>query len=122
VRAYELGVYAFLSAAVFACVRFAEGTQIGEHLLHQSPEAFALRVVEIICCISVSVSAISIPRRPHVFHQGETVDRMFTASALSRFTWSWATPLLNPIALPAPLPCRQTGRQSLMEAIPSGLV
>jgi ABC-type multidrug transport system fused ATPase/permease subunit len=95
VRAYELGVYAFLSAAVFACVRFAEGTQIGEHLLHQSPEAFALRVVEIICCISVSVSAISIPRRPHVFHQGETVDRMFTASALSRFTWSWATPLLN---------------------------
>ncbi|KAL1844357.1 hypothetical protein VTJ49DRAFT_36 [Mycothermus thermophilus] len=94
-RAYNLGIYAFLSAIVHAGVLLAQGTKIAELLLHRSPAAFALRVVEISCSISLAVSALCIPRRPDVFFHGEPVDRMYTVSALNRFTWHWASVLLK---------------------------
>ncbi|KAL2270974.1 hypothetical protein VTJ83DRAFT_345 [Remersonia thermophila] len=95
VRASHLGIYAFLSAAAHAGVLLARGTTIAEPLLHRSPVAFALRVAEIACGISLAVSSLCIPRRPDVFFDGEPVDRMYTVSALSRFTWRWASGLLK---------------------------
>jgi ABC-type multidrug transport system fused ATPase/permease subunit len=95
VRAYKLGIYTFLSAAVFACVLLAQGTTIAEALLHSMPVAFALYVVELVLAISLAISALRIPRRPDVFYQGELVDRMYTEHALSRFTFAWPSDLLK---------------------------
>ncbi|KAK4042218.1 P-loop containing nucleoside triphosphate hydrolase protein [Parachaetomium inaequale] len=95
VRAYSLGLYAFLSAIVLAGILLAQGTKIAEHLLHSAPVAFALRVAELVFSISLALSSLSIPRRPDVFYQDELVDRMHTASAFSRFTFHWPSDLLS---------------------------
>jgi ABC-type multidrug transport system fused ATPase/permease subunit len=95
VRAYSLGIYAFLSAIVLAGILLAQGTKIAEQLLHSAPVAFALRVAELAFSISLALSSFSIPRRPDVFYQDELVDRMFTASAFSRFTFHWTSDLLS---------------------------
>ncbi|KAK4153286.1 P-loop containing nucleoside triphosphate hydrolase protein [Chaetomidium leptoderma] len=95
VRAYSLGIYTFFSAAVLAGVLLAQGTKIGEPLLHSSPVAFALRVVELAFTVCLAISALCIPRRPDVFYKGEPVDRMYTTSAFSRFTFAWPSELLS---------------------------
>jgi ABC-type multidrug transport system fused ATPase/permease subunit len=95
VHAYNLGIYTFFSAIILGGVLLAQGTQIGEPLLRSAPTVFALRVVELASTISLAISALCIPRRPDVFYQGELVDRMYTVSAFSRFTFSWPSSLLN---------------------------
>lgn len=95
VHAYKLGIYAFLSAIILAAMLLVQGTKSGESLLHSAPVAFALCVVELVSSICLAGSAICIPRRPDVFYQGELVDGMYTASAFSRFTFSWPSDLLN---------------------------
>lgn len=52
-------------------------------------------MTELLLSICLAVSGLCIPRRPDVFHQGELVDRMYTASALSRFTFGWPTDILR---------------------------
>ncbi len=95
VHSFNLGIYTFLSATVLAGVLLVQGTEIAQPLLRSSPAAFALRVAELVFSISLAVSALCIPRRPDVFFQGEQVDRMYTASALGRYTFSWPSGLLN---------------------------
>ncbi|KAK4245344.1 P-loop containing nucleoside triphosphate hydrolase protein [Corynascus novoguineensis] len=93
VQAYNLGIYLFFSAALLAGILLSQATTIGGSLLHSAPVSLTLRVVELVSGISLAISALCIPRRPDVFYQGELVDRMRTASAFSRFTWSWASNL-----------------------------
>ncbi|KAK4100650.1 P-loop containing nucleoside triphosphate hydrolase protein [Parathielavia hyrcaniae] len=95
VQAYRLGIYTFFSAIVLGSILLAQGTETAEALLHSAPAAFALRVAELASSVSLAVSALCIPRRPDVFYQGELVDRMYTISALSRFTWGWPSGLLK---------------------------
>ncbi|KAK4129639.1 P-loop containing nucleoside triphosphate hydrolase protein [Parathielavia appendiculata] len=95
VQAYRLGIYTFFSAIVLGGILLAQGTETAERLLKSAPAAFALGVVELVCSVSLAISALCIPRRPDVFYQGELVDRMYTVSAFSRFTWSWPSGLLN---------------------------
>jgi ABC-type multidrug transport system fused ATPase/permease subunit len=95
-QAYDLGIWAFLSAVVLAGFLLVHGSTIGEPLLRSGkPVAFALRVAELVFSASLAVSALCIPRRPEVYYQGELVDRMFTASAFRRFTWGWPNNLLR---------------------------
>ncbi|KAL4899056.1 hypothetical protein BDW74DRAFT_184058 [Aspergillus multicolor] len=42
-----------------------------------------------------TTTSILIPRRPNVYFEGQVVDQELTASAYSRFTYGWATTLLN---------------------------
>ncbi|KAK3300114.1 P-loop containing nucleoside triphosphate hydrolase protein [Chaetomium fimeti] len=95
VHAYRLGLYTFFSAAALAGILLAQGTKIAEPLLHSAPVTFGLRVVELASSISLSFSALCIPRRPDVFYQGELVDRLYTASAFRRFTWGWPNNILK---------------------------
>ncbi|KAL2165366.1 hypothetical protein VTH06DRAFT_664 [Thermothelomyces fergusii] len=95
VQAYDLGLYTFFAATLLAGILFSLGSRIGEDLWYSAPLLFALRAAELVSSISLATSALCIPRRPDVFYQGELVDRMWTASALSRFTWSWASGLLD---------------------------
>ncbi|KAL2168786.1 hypothetical protein VTG60DRAFT_6825 [Thermothelomyces hinnuleus] len=94
VQAYDLGLYTFLAATLLAGILLSLGTEIGEDLWHSAPLSFALRAAELVSSISLAISTLCIPRRPDVFYQGQLVDRMWTASAFSRFTWSWASGLL----------------------------
>ena len=95
VHSYSLGIYTFLSATVLAGILLAQGSEIAQPLLRSAPAAFALRVVELVFSVCLAVSSLCIPRRPDVFFQGELVDRMYTASAFGRFTFSWPSNLLN---------------------------
>ena len=95
VQAYNLGIYAFVSSIVLAGLLVIQGINIAEALLRNTPEIFALHAFELFFSICLAVSGLSIPRRPDVFHDGELVDRMYTASAFSRFTFGWPTNILN---------------------------
>ncbi len=95
IHSFNLGIYTFLSATVLAGILLVQGTELAQPLLRSSPAAFALRVVELVFSISLAVSSLCIPRRPDVFFQGEQVDRMYTASAIGRYTFSWPSGLLN---------------------------
>lgn len=96
VQSYNLGLYSFLSSLILAVGLLAQGTLVFEDLLSHHPVQFALRIVEIVSVVSFGVSSLCIPRRPEVFDDdGKPIDGMFTASALSRFTWGWPLHLLK---------------------------
>lgn len=95
VQAYNLGICAFFSSIILAGVLLVRGTKIAESLLRSRPEILGLRVLELVFSLCLAASALSIPRRPDVFYNGELVDRMYTAPAWGRFTYSWPTNILN---------------------------
>ncbi|KAL1849599.1 hypothetical protein VTK73DRAFT_9851 [Phialemonium thermophilum] len=95
VRAYDLGVYLFLSSIVLAGVELTQGTTVAESDLHDHVALFVLRVLELVSALSLAVAGLAIPRRPDVFYEGELVDRMYTVSAFSRFNYSWPSELLG---------------------------
>lgn len=73
-----------------------QGTAVFEQLLAHYPLQFALRIAEIVSLGLLGSSSICIPRRPDVFDQdGKPIDAMYTASAVSRFTWGWPLHLLR---------------------------
>ncbi|MCJ1390652.1 hypothetical protein MMC18_003513 [Xylographa bjoerkii] len=55
----------------------------------------ALTATRLGIAIVTLVSFISLQRRPAVVADGQPVDAEFTVSAFSRFTFSWADPILN---------------------------
>lgn len=96
VQSYNLGLYLFLTCLILAVILLAQGTLVFEQLLSHYPVQFALRIVEIVSTVCLGASSLCIPRRPEVFdNDGKPIDGMFTASALSRFTWGWPIHLLK---------------------------
>ncbi|KAI1103432.1 putative ATP-binding cassette transporter protein [Jackrogersella minutella] len=96
VTAYDLGVWSFLSCIILTAVLAIQGNDVAALLLKQDATGiFAIRVAEIITAVCLAISSLSIPRRPDVFHDGKLVDRLYTASAWSRFNWSWPSHLLR---------------------------
>ena len=57
--------------------------------------SLTLRAVGLLSSIGLSVSAVSIPRRPHVYRDGRPVERHLTVSAIERVSYSWAGSLLR---------------------------
>lgn len=67
-----------------------------EQLLAHYPVHFALRIVQIVATLGLAAVSLCIPRRPEVFDQdGKPIDRMYTSTALNRFTWGWPAYLLK---------------------------
>lgn len=95
VVAYDLGLHLALSSIVLIVVLAIQDTQVATHLLQSHIQIFITRVVEIATAGCLCLSSISIPRRPDVFHDGHLVDRSYTNSAWSRFTWSWPDSILR---------------------------
>ncbi|KAK4196916.1 P-loop containing nucleoside triphosphate hydrolase protein [Triangularia verruculosa] len=95
VEAYNLGLYSLLSSLALAGVLIIQGTKSAESLLQNNRTLFALRAIELGLSICLSFASVSLPRRPDVLHQGEPVDRMYTTTALGRYTFSWPTALLT---------------------------
>ncbi|KAI1375361.1 P-loop containing nucleoside triphosphate hydrolase protein [Hypoxylon crocopeplum] len=96
VAAYGLGLWSFLSCIILSAVLAVQDHDVAVLLLKQDAAGvFAIRVVEIVDVVCLAVASLSIPRRPDVFHDGQPVDRKYTVSAWSRFTWSWPSNLLR---------------------------
>lgn len=95
VRAYSLGLYAFLSGVVLAVILLVQDSKVAEVLLHKYPLLFALRVTELVAVIGLIFATLKIPRRPDVYHEGRIVDRMYTVEAFSRFQFDWPLDILQ---------------------------
>ncbi|OIW25895.1 P-loop containing nucleoside triphosphate hydrolase protein [Coniochaeta ligniaria NRRL 30616] len=95
VQAYDLGIYTFFSAIALSCILLAQDIKLAEKLLHDNKLFFSLRAIEFATAILLAISGLAIPRRPDVYFNGELVDRMYTVSAFSRFTWSWPHDILS---------------------------
>ncbi|KAK3356308.1 P-loop containing nucleoside triphosphate hydrolase protein [Lasiosphaeria hispida] len=58
-------------------------------------QAQSAQLIATLACIACSAM---IPRRPDVFHDGRLVDRQSTVSTLSRFSFGWASDILQQVA------------------------
>ncbi|POS69520.1 hypothetical protein DHEL01_v212086 [Diaporthe helianthi] len=96
VQAYNLGLYLFLSCLILLVILLVQGTVVFEQLLAHYPVQFAVRIVEIVAAIGLTGASLLIPRRPEIFDRdGKPIDRMYTSTALDRFTWGWPAYLLK---------------------------
>lgn len=96
VQAYNLGLYSSLSCLILTVILLVQGTLVFEQLVAQYPTHFALRIVEIASFVGLATASLCIPRRPEVFDKdGKPIDRTYTTTALSRFTWGWPIHLLK---------------------------
>ena len=53
-----------------------------------------LTVVQVAASLLSLSANVSLPRRPDVLRDGKVVDRQYTTSLISRFTWAWPSPIL----------------------------
>ncbi|KAI1174319.1 P-loop containing nucleoside triphosphate hydrolase protein [Nemania sp. FL0916] len=95
VDAYSLGLYSMASCVAVAATLAVQDKQVAVALWNRRDPIFAIRTAEILTVIFLGFASLTLPRRPDVFYQGELVDRLYTASAWSRFNWSWTTPVLK---------------------------
>src|SRR5690606_29691461 len=65
------------------------------NMLGTDNTTIALRALSFLAAICLALSAVSIPRRPAVYKGDRPVDAGLTVSALDRFVFSWAEPLLR---------------------------
>jgi ABC transporter transmembrane region len=59
------------------------------------PEDTVFRCSQLALTVFAALSSVSLPRRPVVFKDGTAVDGMYTVSALSRYSFTWVSPLLR---------------------------
>ncbi len=90
-----MGLFLFLSGGILAVALLALDTRVAEDLLRHHPVLFGLRAGELVAALCLTFSGMMIPRRPDVFHDGQMVDRMYTAQALSRFQFHWPQHVLD---------------------------
>ncbi|KAI1811841.1 P-loop containing nucleoside triphosphate hydrolase protein [Poronia punctata] len=95
VEAYNLGIYSMVSSVALAAVLAVQDSRVAALLLRHNQLIFAIRLVEIITVVCLGFASLTIPRRPDVFYNGELVDRMYSATAWSRFNWSWPSSILS---------------------------
>ncbi|KAK5657119.1 hypothetical protein OQA88_3647 [Cercophora sp. LCS_1] len=95
VQAYDLGIYTFFSSLVLGGMILTQITQISEDLLDGDLKVAALWVAELVLSVCQAMAGLTLPRRPDVYQDGELVDRMYTASAFTRFNFAWPSELLD---------------------------
>lgn len=89
IRRYSLGIhaaFAFLILLFAICVEFASRLSS----LRRSRPTIVFSAIQLFTALISLLSCLLFPRRPSVSHEGHTVDKEYTVSALSRWTWSWA--------------------------------
>lgn len=89
---YRLGVWSALACLLLGIA--AVLANVLEHEVTPGPHT-ALTAVKSAASVILTLGNVSIPRRPDVYHDETPVDRQYTASLLSRFTFSWPGPILT---------------------------
>ncbi len=82
-------------ALVLSCILLAQGTSEAELLLRDHPLLFAFQVLNFASTVALAVASLTLPRRPDVYIDGKLVDRMYTVSAFTRFTFAWPWNILS---------------------------
>lgn len=95
VAAYRLGLWLLLSSIILVVVpviNLLREVRKNETLIDV---VAILTIVEAAASLALALSTATLPRRPDVALNDRPVDRQRTVSVLSRYTWSWITPLLT---------------------------
>ncbi|GAP88211.1 putative multidrug resistance-associated protein 1 [Rosellinia necatrix] len=95
VEAYDLGIYSMASCLVLTGILAVQDNKVAPRLWKHDGFMFAIRTAEILAVVCLGFVSLMIPRRPDVFYDGELVDRMHTASAWSKYNWSWTSGVLK---------------------------
>jgi hypothetical protein len=99
VNRFNLGIY-----GAFSCLSLA-GVICLEARLLKTPYGggyayYLSAFIQGAAALVTLFAYVSLPRRPDVFNKdGRIVDRQFTVSAISRYTFAWCGPLLKSAAL-----------------------
>ncbi|KAI9767128.1 MAG: hypothetical protein M1840_005917 [Geoglossum simile] len=98
VNRFRLGIYGafsclFLIGVICLETRLLKVTYGGGYTYYLS--AFVQGATAVVALFAY----VSLPRRPDVFNNDGLVDRQFTVSAISRYTFTWCEPLLKLAAL-----------------------
>lgn len=89
VKSHDLGIWAFHSTWLSTAVLILQSLHALQLGASKNDPVFILRLVSLGATIPLLFATISLPRRPDIFHNDKPVDAQFTASVLSRYTWSW---------------------------------
>lgn len=94
---FTLGQFAFGGSIIAVAV---SGTQIHltwttHSVLLRNPVWLGLALAQVASGILRALFTILLPRRPDVYFEGQLVDRERTVSAFGRYTFSWASNLLD---------------------------
>ncbi|KAJ5696619.1 hypothetical protein N7536_007031 [Penicillium majusculum] len=94
---YVLGHFAFWGSIIATVVPSIElGILVFSQLgLPRGQVWVGLQLAQIASAALRAVLCVLLPRRPDVYHEDKLVEREFSVSLLSRFTFSWANGLLN---------------------------
>jgi hypothetical protein len=98
VKRYTLGIYTAISSMFLLAVFLFQDGVITEDTGHGgtfgTSEEIGLRVSQLALSALGAFSSVSLPRRPDVFRDGKPVDRMYSVSALDRYSFSWVRGML----------------------------
>ena len=97
VRRYRLGLYGAISCMLLITVIGVENGLLRYRVvsIRRYTAHIVLTTFQLLAAILTLFFHLSLPRRPDVFQDDHLVDRQFTVSAISRYTFSWADPLLK---------------------------
>jgi hypothetical protein len=95
VKSHDLGIWAFLSSLITAVVVVAQANFVSKFASPKHDAELIVRILNAAVLIPLIFSCISLPRRPDVFYKGEKVDREWSTTVLSRYTWTWVNDLLQ---------------------------
>jgi ABC-type multidrug transport system fused ATPase/permease subunit len=94
-RTYTLGIYSAVSSSILFCVLFLQDAFLSQRKEDLGSTAvFVLRVLEMVLVVASAFLSTCLPRRPTVYFEGQPVDGGMTASALSKYSFTWSWPLL----------------------------
>ncbi|PYI36068.1 P-loop containing nucleoside triphosphate hydrolase protein [Aspergillus indologenus CBS 114.80] len=94
---YTLGHFAFLGST-FTILVVAFELRSNDRVRHSLTDDqlwLSLTTVQLASAVARALASILLPRRPDVFHDGTLIDRELSGSALSRYSFAWASGLLN---------------------------
>ncbi|GAB1214384.1 hypothetical protein ATERTT37_003546 [Aspergillus terreus] len=92
-----LGIYAFGASSVMAIVPCIQVSLLwgAGYIIYMDRASTGLFVSQTVTAALRAVCCILIPRRPHVYHEGQIVDQERTVSLYSRLTYGWANGVLR---------------------------
>lgn len=96
-KRYTLGQFAFVGSIIAIAVPCTELrlAWLSQRALFEEKTWLGLIAAQIASAFFRALFSILLPRRPHVFFDGQPVDRELTVSAFGRYTFSWASTLLK---------------------------
>ncbi|KAL2855667.1 hypothetical protein BJX68DRAFT_264021 [Aspergillus pseudodeflectus] len=97
VKRYYLGIHGFWASLISILVIGIQTAVLWSagKPLSTNPTCTILLSTQLALYTLRGLSCLLLPRRPHVFFEGQVVDQEFSASAYNRFTYGWATTLLR---------------------------